>query len=500
MRRRKSRAGSAGPTPRVRDAGLHHGPTPPYDILSEADARRIIDASLALMRETGVGFEPCPQVMDLFSDAGCSVAADGLVKFDPDMVRDALQSVAKSVKVWNRSGTGYIEIDNRHTWFLPGMTAIKVSDLETGEPRESTREDLAVITRVADALPNIDGVCVACKNVPRSDIHGEIDEFRVLAENTTKPLEYLCENAESLGVVIDMAAAIRGGRERLVEKPYFLHIITPLPLYYARTHTDQIIEAVEAGVPVATGTVAIGGASAPITMAGCLVHSLATDFAAIVLSQLVRKGCFCIGGSDVAFMEPATGGVGGFSQTVLADMVMCQVCRILGLPSMTGIGGGASARRFNQDAVWEISATMMQTFFSRPANCDYLGLLDEGITYSLHALVYCDELAGLLRKLWQGIRIDDEMLGIELTRREGPRGNYLAQRHTAEHCRSELWNSRYFGPNLPVSSSVKPDKDLMQRIDDDLREILANHRPEPLPGAVHRRIESIQEAFEVSHR
>ena len=78
---------------------------------------------------------------------------------------------------------------------LTGMTCIKVYDLDSGEPRPSTAADLATITRVADALPHIDGVCIACKDVQHSDIHGEIAEFAIMAENTTKPLEYLCEHA-----------------------------------------------------------------------------------------------------------------------------------------------------------------------------------------------------------------------------------------------------------------------------------------------------------------
>lgn len=499
MRRGKTPVDRAGDES-VADAGLHEGPTRPYDPLSEAEAQRIIDAGFELMRDVGVGFDPDPRVMDLFSGAGCEVSSTGLVKFDPDLVWASLDTVAKGVRLWDRDGARFIDLDNRHTWFFPGMTCIKIFDLESGVSRDSTREDLATVTRVADALPNIDGVCIACKNVERSDIHGEIDEFAAMAENTTKPLEYLCENAASLEVVIAIAAAIRGSRKRLADKPYFFHQVTPLPLYYAKTHTDQIITAVEAGIPVFTGSVIIGGASAPITMAGCLSHSLATDFASTVLSQLVAEGCFCIGGSDTVFMEPTTGGIDGFSQASLADMAMCQICRMLGIPSLTGIAGPSRARRFNQDSVWQTSANMMQTFYSRPATCDYLGSLDAGITYSLHSLLYCNELAGLLRRMWKGIRIDDEMLAMELSRREGPRGNYLAQRHTADHCRSERWAPRYFGPNIPESMGTKPDKDLFERIDDDLREILASHHPQPLPEAVLREIRAIQENFETSHR
>jgi len=499
MPRRRKRRHSSNSAAQTVDHGLHAGNTPPYQPLSEADADRVIEATYGVMREVGVAFDPEPRVMDLFDRAGCQVSDEGIVKFPTALVREALTSMPKSVRLWNRPGTSYIDLDNRHTWFIPGMTCIRVYDRETGEPRDGTREDLATNTRVADALPNVDAVTITSKNIERSDIHGEIDEFVVMAENTTKPLEYLCEHPESLPVVIEIAAAIRGGRRELLEKPYFLQIVTPLPMYYAKSHTDQILTAVDAGVPVGMGTVTIGGASAPITMAGCLVHSLATDFAGMVLAQLARPGAFCIGGSDPNFMEVATGGIGSFTQTSLGDMAMCQIARRLDYPSLTGIGGCSIARRFNQDAVWELSSTMMQTWYSRPATCDYLGSLDQGLTYSLHALLFCDELAGMLRRMWEGIGVDDEKLALELTAQEGPRGDYLAQAHTAKHCRTEPYNARFLGSHIPVSTGADPDRDLYQRLDDGLGQILDNHRPEPLPADVHATIRALQERFELSY-
>ena len=481
------------------DPGLHHGPTPSYSPFSKQDVQRIIDAAFDLMSQTGVGFDPELRLMDRLGDAGCDVSSEGLVKFPIELIRKSLDSVAKSVKLWNRDGSRFIEIDSQHTWFVPGMTCIKAYDEETGEARDSNREDLATATRVSDALQNIDAVCVSCKNVYNSTIHGEIDEFFVLAENTTKPLIYLCEFAESLGVVIDVATAIRGGRMELAEKPYFLHCVTPLPLYYAKPHTDQLIEAVEAGVPITAGTVTIGGASAPITIAGCVVHSLATDLTAIVLSQVIREGSFCIGSSDASFMEAATGAIGAPSQSALAEMAMCEISRILGIPRMTSTAGDSQARRFNQDAVAEISSNMMQAFYSRPAICPYVGSLDEGITFSLHALLLGDELAGQLRSMWRGIEVNDEMLALELTRAEGPRGNYLAHEHTAKYCRRESWNSRYFGAHFPTASGTLHDEDLVERIDRELQEILLNHKPEALAQETIREMRSIAEKFKQSY-
>jgi trimethylamine:corrinoid methyltransferase-like protein len=470
---------------------------PIYGLLSEADVQKIIDASFQLLRETGVAFEPDPRALDRFSDAGCDISAEHTVRFETDLVRECLETTAKEAKIWNRDGSDCLELRKGTTSFMPGMTCIQVFDLETGALRSSTRDDIATITRVADALPEIDGVCVMVKDVPDSTLHGEIGEFVAMAENTTKPLEYLCEKSAAFDAVIEMAAAIRGGMDRLEQKPYFVHIITPLPLYYAQTHTDQIIRAAECGIPVHMGTISIGGVSTPYTVAGCVTHSLATDFAGMVLSQLVRKGSYCIGCSGNSFLEPLRGNVGNAIPGQLADLAMRQVLDHFGLPPLLGGGGTSRARRFNQDAVLEIGAGMAKMFYTRPTLVDYLGIIDSGMTFSLHALLLCHDLAGMLRRLWNGVTVDDEHLALELTHSVGPKGNYLAQAHTAKHCQENYWNSRYFGAKFPRSNSPAiPDRELFERIDDDLRGFLATPRPEPLPEPVSKEIRAILERFE----
>lgn len=466
----------------------HFGPTPSYGPLSDADVAKVIDTTIALMESSGIIFEPGTEADDLLRAYGCDVGEDGIVKFPQEVTRRALDTMARETLIYDRNGEYPITISTNHTLFMPGMTCIAVYG-EDGEPRPSTRDDLAAITRLADGLENIDAVCVSVKNVPDSTMHGEIDEFVCMMENTTKPLEYLCEYPESLEAVIEIASAVRGGAEALRAKPYFFHLITPLPVNFAKIHIDQIISGVRAGVPIGVGTLPIGGASSPITLAGCLVDSLMTDFAAMVLGQAVEEGSFCIGGSDVFFMEPATGAIGSFSQTSMGDMAACQVRRELNIPPLTGSGGCSVARRFNQDAVWEISANMMQMFYNRPATCDYLGSLDQGLTFSEPALLLCDDMAGLLRKMWEGAEVSDEMIGTDLIDSLGPRGQFLAEQHTVDHCRTQVWNSRYLGSNIPLSTSGLPDQDLFERIETDL----AERRTAPPPPA------PAEEVMQVAH-
>jgi trimethylamine:corrinoid methyltransferase-like protein len=107
-------------------------------------------------------------------------------------------------------------------------------------------------------------------------------------------------------------------------------------------------------------------------------------------------------------------------------------------------------------------------------------------------LCFCDELAGLLRTLWQGVRIDADTLALHLAGEVGPRGNYLAQTHTAAHCRDQIWPARYLGPHVPLSTGDKPDLELFERIDRHLAGIVAEHRPAELSPAIREAVQTVQ--------
>jgi hypothetical protein len=78
----------------------------------------------------------------------------------------------------------------------------------------------------------------------------------------------------------------------------------------------------------------------------------------------------------------------------------------------------------------------------------------------------------------------------------GPHGNYLTNRHTAMNCRPQLWNSEYFGPNIPLSNGSKPDIELFDRIDADLHEILERHTPPELQPQIQEQLKVIQQRYE----
>jgi trimethylamine:corrinoid methyltransferase-like protein len=477
------------------DWTTYAGAIPPYDILSDADVQKMTEAIFELMREVGVKFEPHQKAFDLFSSAGCDISDEGIVKFPTDLIKSSIESVAKSYELWDRSGTVCVGEGDQYSTFMPGMTCIYVEDPKTGERRSSTKEDLATITRVADALPEMDGVCLPCKMTERPDVLGEIEEFAVMVANTTKPLSYLCEYATALEAAIEMAAAIRDGKDQLKQKPYFSHGVTPLPLQYFKEHAEQLLIAAENGIPVGSGTASVGGASTPITIAGNVIHCCATELAGVVLTQLAEKGSFCSVGSTIVFMDRVTGNLGGGPETLMAELAQAQIARSMGFPGVGGNGGLNLGKHFNQDAVSMIGMSMMTSIFARATGCAYVGSIDSDMTFSLHALLYCNELAGMSRRIWKGIRVDDETLALDVTHTVGPGGDYLSEMHTATHCRTEFWGTKYSLATDFETWEREGAKDLKERIDEDLRTILETHKPEPLPDPVQSQINTILKKF-----
>ena len=120
------------------DIGAHGTNTRPYEPLTPAQVARLITEAIALMGDVGIRFEPGSEADQLLAAAGCSVAADGVIRFPAALVRAALASCAKGTRIWNRAGDTGITIDTEHTWFMPGMTCIRIIDPVSGKTRDST--------------------------------------------------------------------------------------------------------------------------------------------------------------------------------------------------------------------------------------------------------------------------------------------------------------------------------------------------------------------------
>lgn len=104
------------------------------------------------------------------------------------------------------------------------------------------------------------------------------------------------------------------------------------------------------------------------------------------------------------------------------------------------------------------------------------------------------EIFDVVRKMLEGIVVDDETLALDVIRAVGPGGNFLAHKHTKKHMR-ELWVPRLFDRrpyNVWEEKCDGPRDWARQKAQD----ILKNHQPDPLDAKLSAELARIISSVE----
>jgi trimethylamine--corrinoid protein Co-methyltransferase len=242
------------------------------------------------------------------------------------------------------------------------------------------------------------------------------------------------------------------------------------------------------GLPALYVPVGMAGATAPVTVAGCQVIWNTGTLVGLVLSQLKREGA--------PYVMAGWGSNGLDMRTMIqpyADPDKRGVAQAMGhfygLP-MFGLGGCSDSQCLDQQAGIEAALTLMVTALSGSHIVHDVGYLESGMCYSLAQLVICDEILGWLEHCLGEVDVSDEALAVDLIDEIGPDGQYLDHQHTAAHYR-ERWYPTVFSRDTHDNWLAKGGKTLAQRAAQRVEEILAEHKPEPLPGDVAQEIKGV---------
>lgn len=118
-----------------------------------------------------------------------------------------------------------------------------------------------------------------------------------------------------------------------------------------------------------------------------------------------------------------------------------------------------------------------------------------GITFDLGQLVLDNEAAGMIKKVVNGIEVNDETLCIDAIKEMGPFKDFLAHRTTFKHVRS-LSSPKLFNRQMRAAWESGGGKDAYQRACDEVRHILETYEPPKLSDAVLKEIRSIVDGAE----
>ena len=123
------------------------------------------------------------------------------------------------------------------------------------------------------------------------------------------------------------------------------------------------------------------------------------------------------------------------------------------------------------------------------------GMLEMGVTFDLAQLVVDNEIAGMIRKFVGGVPVNDETLALDEIHAVGPFNDYLSTHFTYAHMR-DLSTSTLLDRRVRAEWGADGALDMKARATAKAREIVAEHRPEPLPDDVAAQMSGVIAAVE----
>lgn len=464
-----------------------------FRLLSEEDIRQIHEAALEVMEEVGVAL-PSHRALDILEGAGAPVDRERMVaKLPRGLVEKALAAAPRRFILAGRDPQNDLDLDGRHSYLSTDGCGVETYDLETGQRRLSTKQDIVDSARLADALPAIAfywGPMVSAQDVPAAT--RPIHELEASFLGTAKHVQTETVISEPMArYAIEMGAAIAGGYDELRRRPVLSLMQCAVdPLGQDGGSLEAALVAAEYGVPTGFMPMPMSCATAPATLAGNLVVTTVDALAPLVLVETAYPGAPFFFAAAPTAMDLVSGAyTGGGPEDYLLAAGFQEICKFYGLPlSMGTMATGAKVPDW-QAALDNVFSTMASVL-SGVAMMTGAGMLNGSKILSFPQIIMDAEIYEIARRFAAGVEVSKETLAVEVIKEVGVRGNYLSHRHTRQHMR-ELFQPRVIDRSSIQQWELAGRAGAFEKATALAKKILAEHQTLPLEGAVRRQLTEI---------
>ena len=462
--------------------------TPQFRKLSEDQLGRIHNASLEILDRTGVCLYE-QEALELLQKAGVKGFEGNRVRIPPGLVEWALSIVPRRVVLCDRNGRRVMPLERNNVFYGPGSDCPNILDHRTGVRRRGTLQDIVDGIRLCDALPNLDFLMSICIASDQDQETADRHQMRAMLMNSTKPILFVTTEFEGCVDAVAMAEAVAGGEEALRSNPIaacYINVTTPLR--HNAEALQKLLFMAEKGLPTTYTPVVLRGINGPVTAAGALALANAGELAGLVLAQLKRQGTPVIlsgGTNDMLDMRTL-----GDVYAAPENRVMCvEMAHYYGLP-VFGLGGASDSKVPDEQAAAEAAFSLLLESLAGSHLVHDVGYLESGLCNSLEQIAICDELINFVKRFMQGLEVSEETLALDIVDEVGPHGDFLGTKHTVEHFKED-WYPNLLDRNNFEGWAAEGGNTLRQRAQARVDEILADHRPEPLPADVQQKLDEI---------
>ncbi|MES0862505.1 trimethylamine methyltransferase family protein [Ruegeria sp. SCPT10] len=455
-----------------------------YKPLTQADMENIHQAALTVLENTGVT-DHFPELLDLVLPKGAVMNDLNRLCFPRALMEDILAGAAKEFYVYargEREGKDDMHCSAESVYFANSGTAVTTFDSQSKSYRPSVLRDVYDFTRLVDRLDNIHmlGDTVLATDVTDDFAHDMNTIYAMLA-GSQKPACLTFRDRSHIPHAIRMFDLAHGGEGAFMKKPSVIFGGCPMvsPLRIGKENMEILIDTAKLGLTVDLAVPPQAGATAPATLAGTLVQTVAETLACVAIVNLITPGCPVCFAAWPFITDLRSGSfTGGSGEQALIGAAAIQMGNFYGLP--TSVGAGMTDAKL-PDAQYGLEKALTFTLAAHAgANrlCEFGGMIGSLMGCSFESMVIDDEAGGMILRSLRGIEVTDETMAVDVIHQCAiDPGHFLGNPHTLNYMNTEFVYPRLMDRERTDTWENEGKTDLMDRARDKANSILDTHFP-----------------------
>jgi trimethylamine--corrinoid protein Co-methyltransferase len=446
------------------------------ECLETHEIEAIVDYALHILDEVGMKIENQKMCRHL-ADHGCKWDGEFRLHFPRALMEGHLQkqrrpkgSPPRPEYVSHGGISGY---------------PIRYVDPYTCKVVRHTARTVADLTRLADFMPNIDGI--GSVGVP-DDIPPLLRPFwmRFLTwryAGQTLSNSYVIWDAKLCPFILEFVQTVaalepqQGGMERWLRAHNYL--ISPLT--YSSVEAEQFVWFWERGLRCDIGNLLSIGGSTPVTLAGAIGMGLAESLALSYLHHAFYgdKGLHLHSG--MAPLDMRTGYMPyGRPEQVLTSIAANQICDFLGTDDAPRIHGGTAAKEADMECgLNKCFSAAMQLALYGDISFNF-GLRSTDEVSDPRQVVIENEFVNMMKRVQRGFEVSPRTLPLDVVKEVGPGGEFTSHQHTVDHFKDELWLPELFSGIFYEGWATSGSEPLLEKARKKVLEILETYHPRGL--------------------
>ncbi|RYH10310.1 trimethylamine methyltransferase family protein [Tropicimonas sp. IMCC6043] len=415
---------------------------PNLDLL-DSEALEIIEANAeTVLEEIGVAFVENPDALVRWKEAGADVEGER-VRIPRGLARKLCATAPAEFTQHARNPERSVSIGGRNLVFAPVYGPPFVQD-SLGGRRYATIEDFRKFVKLGQMskwLHHSGGTVCEPTDVPVNKRH--LDMLHAHMTLSDKPYMGSVTEPSRARDSVAMSEILFGGLDGRTVMTSLININSPLTFDSTMMGALEVYAAANQACIISPFIV--GGAMAPVSVAGTLTQVLAEVLAGVAYSQLVRPGAPVIFGAFVTSIDMNSGApTFGTPEAAQITYGAGQLARRLGLPYRSA-GAFTGSKLPDAQAAYEAANSLNMGLM---AGVNFMlhacGWLEGGLVASFEKYVMDADQLGTLHKLAGGVAVDAEAQAMDAIREVGPGGHYLGCGHTQRNFKDAFWRSELF--------------------------------------------------------